>query len=759
MTRLATGLLAVAAIVGLGWFLARPAPPASAVTPAANGDISPETPAADPPAVTAVAAAPYHSGVEDTAAAAGARATLALEVEDPDGRRQAGVPVALFLVSKAQVVVAWRGETGTNGVAVCPRPSLFAEAARDGVRLEAGLLVPFPSPRLETVDPRSTTARRLKLVLPPTGRFAVVLKGEDGEPVRESASVGLSISGDSGRIEGHPFPETVREVRDGAASWEHVGPGLRFLVRVRSSERPPAETEDDGPHVAGERRRTHVTVRAGHPSVTIRLLDADRAPVAGTTVSTVVEISDGKRTRVATDRPRTDGEGRIRLPLRDAWSAGERRVLVVRDEHRGKLEVDLSREFPAGVTDLGDSAFDGGDPLASGIVVDGAGAPLAGAVVAVTATRAAEPAARHELAAVTGADGLFAIRDAARFDAVEVAVSLRDHLAPPRRKERPGVAGLRFTLRRPGSIAGRILFDEGTPITEIGMRISRIEPPVSGAPLPPCPVTPPDAEGRFELKSIEPGTCDLEVAISGDSGPVWTAAGVRIPEGGPAADPRLAAIDLRGRLRKVVVHVTGQEGRPVQNATVAVAGRPDAWISRARFEAKGPWTLLTTAASIEIEVRAPEHRTERLRTEAAECTVRLRPRIRLHVALSPEVMVPDPACRFRLHHRFRPAAEAPVPAAGPRGESAISAGEGFSLGLVGDGLVRNDFGNRREIDVELAESGRYELGLSLSRDGKKWVRLRAVVPSHVDVPDAETASVTLSASFEDLDRAFLDLPR
>jgi hypothetical protein len=67
---------------------------------------------------------------------------------------------------------------------------------------------------------------------------------------------------------------------------------------------------------------------------------------------------------------------------------------------------------------------------------------------------------------------------------------------------------------------------------------------------------------RLTWPAVRPGTYTLAFVVRGITEPLATIAGLTVPLP-PDGDPRLRDIDLRDRVRAIVVHVNDREGRPV----------------------------------------------------------------------------------------------------------------------------------------------------------------------------------------------------
>ena len=179
---------------------------------------------------------------------------------------------------------------------------------------------------------------------------------------------------------------------------------------------------------------------------------------------------------------------------------------------------------PGAATDLGEIRLDPGVDV-EGRVVDGAGAPVPGAVVS-----AGELWTPTREDVVTGRDGLFTLRHLARGTGA-ISVAAEGFLAREVPVEVPAAGPVVVTLRRGGTLVVRILDAGGGPVAGANVRLTR-----AGAEPGEYEAETTDHRGRIELR-LEPGRwtarlCDDEWRDSTDPAAAKEA---DLPEEGAAA--------------------------------------------------------------------------------------------------------------------------------------------------------------------------------------------------------------------------------
>lgn len=360
-----------------------------------------------------------------------------------------------------------------------------------------------------------------------------VVDDADGRPVA-GARVRLIAWGDAAWF------ETWREARtvsDGTARFERVSPG-RVGVLVDDGAQLRADVERGVTSVVEARRASDVIVSA-------RVVDARGSPVAGAVVEAFDERAGDP---VATSAP-TDADGRVALTglharqwvaARVAGGGGSRLVALAspayaRDEARGSAPVIVF------------TLLSGGRAL-HGHVVDGAGRPVTGARVRVSAPAREDPEfgadgapcfERAPRVGVTDERGAFALAglpDAAPTDFDVLRVEADGYAVVERATTPAGNASdeQRIVLTRAARVHGVVRFPDGAPaaFAEVRAEPESTEPSSAAGPearasdagmsarrTVPVVTARADGNGAFALEGIGAGRVVVG-ARAGGIGPV-----------------------------------------------------------------------------------------------------------------------------------------------------------------------------------------------------------------------------------------------
>lgn len=287
----------------------------------------------------------------------------------------------------------------------------------------------------------------------------------------------------------------------------------------------------------------------------------------------------------------TDDEGRLELPVPPPVEPGERRYVVLRmgapphaarparEPRIGALELPLAFDVESHVVhELGDCVLALEPLLVTGRVVDEQGLGVGDAWLDVSFPGQGE--ARHlarihmPSRPVVDADGRFEVRSRARPVEVQVGASAKGRVATSVRGIEPGVADVELVLAlsHAGSLAGRVLADEGVPLAGLELRsVHRDGGRPRGVAI--HPVT-----GSFRIEDVEPGTVDLDFVIHASGASLLELEGVQVLPDGPSVDPRLAEVDLRGRVDVLRLRLLDSDDRPIAERPARVVdpvGRGD----------------------------------------------------------------------------------------------------------------------------------------------------------------------------------------
>lgn len=574
------------------------------------------------PAVSAFAVA--QAELDGSPVAPVARATA-----DDRGRYRLAVPADGFweLALSAPGHVAQRltvgpveAEAVVDDVALAPAERLTVRVVDGaGEPLAGAVVVAVTAPRSERPvrwrDPRRGDAQ-------PGGPRRTARTGDDGRAVVfrragetlrvAAAAAGLApaleeaVAGDAVTLHLAAGEPVEVEVHDPSGK-----PVAGALVRLGPLEVPLGASGEDGRLTLHRDPRAAMQLLALGPAghrggLTVPAVQDDAAAAAAGTPAAAGNGAAPPEPRVISLAPSITVAGRTlgseqRDPVAGAWvwRTGEEER-AVRSDSRGNftlatpggpaavLHADAPGYGPARAV-LRDEQRDGGEPVtlllaataaAAGRVVDGAGAPVAGATVS------AEPRDRSGFLAwgsaptertVSGADGGFRLRELAAGSPVSLTAD-HEGYAPATLDLAPLTAG---TTR--GDL--EIVLDAG--ITAFGRVVDTDEEPVAGAEVELVP-TPQgtdilawmraardgagnsatsDRDGRFEIADLAPGRVDVHAAAAGFA--PLAVPGVELPAGQARVDLGTlllaAGLTLEGR-------VVDPDGKPLADAEVSSSG-------------------------------------------------------------------------------------------------------------------------------------------------------------------------------------------
>jgi RNA polymerase sigma-70 factor (ECF subfamily) len=569
---------------------------------------------------------------------------LRMRVFDGAHRPVAGAPLALSVaISKDDRAVWWRGLTGEDGIAIVPDAILRLMRSNRRRSTIATLGLPARDDRGFTVNLAAIPDAPIDFVLPPEGRVRVDLVDASGQPFLEDAIVGV------GRQEMDEVAGSRRPVRSshfipgqsdliwtratgGHVELDHVGLGLELTayLHVGDRERRPVLVDFQGPTAAGE--IATVVMKCGEPIavVTGRVVGPDGEPIRDWRLHAEYDVTSGK----SYESIATDEEGCFRLPLsRYAWQyEKEEEEFATRSL---MLTLDMPEDYGAdfvqtaivmtltpeqvkpGVHDLGELRFEGSTIVAAGHVVDPTGAPKADAYVAIEKFEASSQRWIEDgnFRAKSDATGAFSIRGRLEPQTLRIRLEGRGAYQPEVPEFRSGASDVRVVVAPSAALHGRVLVDAGVPLGELTIVLSESLIVPGSYSFDRAQLFQLAADGSFVLDTVKPGAGSLTIAISGGeagSAPLETLTQIddlTTKSGETLADERLAAIDLRGKLRVLDLHVVDEQGRGVPNALVSLLPEPIVDPHRPRRYATadedGRVRMLAAAPTYHVQVAAP----------------------------------------------------------------------------------------------------------------------------------------------------------
>lgn len=398
------------------------------------------------------------------------------------------------------------------------------------------------------LDTRNLPREPLVLRIGASGSVEVRVLDLDGKPL-EDGQVELRV--DAGTEGASPSFWSTGEyvgakLEAGRALFEHVRLDEALLATVHTAgAAAPVRKRFRGPRAWGERVEVEFALGEDQPVAIVRLLDEAGAPLTERDVRWTLSLTGEFTHSTNQGRQRTNARGEASFLLEAQWNAKMQRSLLVAldngEPFPPQARLDLSRAFAVGRHELGELVLRAPPLIAAGRVLDANGAPAAGARVQVTELFAERMDQLDQEVDCDG-EGRFALRG----DVRSTRVSVSAHTDSARSEELAcavGTSDLELTLIEGGRIAGRVLLDTPSAAAALSVSVSRVDQGYTRT-------EDLDAGGAFRFEQLDPGEWKLALAAKGahQATPVFELTGLHVPAGGECADPRLAEIDLRGRV-------------------------------------------------------------------------------------------------------------------------------------------------------------------------------------------------------------------
>lgn len=375
--------------------------------------------------------------------------------------------------------------------------------------------------------------------------------------------------------------------------------------------------------------RSQTRTQNGAVVIEGRFVDEHGTPVS--TADVEATLDEWSRTFISVSLAplRDDGNGGFRIMLDVSDKGVERKLLVI--VKRGKLgaRLDVS-EMGAGTHRVGDVRVAPPPALVTGRVLGPDGTPAPGIDVRLDRRwmGARDGAPTWNTAYVndtTDREGRYQLRGWVGTDELRVEASGRN-LGPVGRECRAGASGVELTLVACGAIRGSVLLDApcgaGALVIECVRHTPAHEAVVSTFPPP---------GGAFLVDGLPHGSYDLRFRAQDDIVSLASVEGIEARSSEDTGDPRVAALDLRGRLRCMHVRVELPAGVEPPFALVHVR-HSSTEDYRARW-VPGSFEVATGAPSLDLVLDAPGWRLERLSGVDSDRSVTLRPGLPVRLVL------------------------------------------------------------------------------------------------------------------------------
>lgn len=567
-------------------------------------------------------------------------------------------PVADYPVTLEEAREYWSEELAAarsheDGVATFPHVQHILVSRRhdDEGRLVAQLGVLAPTPIRAEIEEVHLGGALLELVAPATGSVEVHVLTFEQQPFAEDVSTSLTQVPDGAPRVPSPFSNERRsslrrEAEDGVARYEHVALGMDLDA---AASRPGCFVETHayapGPVRVGETVRLDVRFGEGHPILQLRLLDEDAAPFVRTDVTAEVRTYDGPLPGNNESYPSTDDEGFLRIDLSPVTEAEVRRSVKLElrgGETRPMAVVELPKTLRNGLNDLGEVTLGEAPLFVAGHVRTADGEPLRGALLTVEHRSDSDRSWRQKMRfnVRSEEDGSFEARGHEPDGAYRIAAQVGGHAAKWV-EFTPGDRDVVLELTPQGTIAGRLLVDEGIDVQGLRLRVSggpageRLAYRQRMARI--------EEDGSFAFEGLHPGP-GRTVHLQFDD--VWadlqTFTGVAAVTEAGTQDPRLNPVDLRGQLHAHRIDVTGV------GEEVALSGRVDYGPSGAeelefsRWVHQREFVLLSSSPRIDLVSTFDGFRQVELASVGESATLELQPALKVTIVLTGDQPLPKP---------------------------------------------------------------------------------------------------------------------
>lgn len=549
-----------------------------------------------------------------------------------------------------------RARTGADGLAHFPHFGAAYSAYVPELQSAWVVLEELGEPRVKREVALELLQREpVTLELGPGGECEVKIVDEDGSVPEGAFDVflGLVTSDDANLDELHPFwIDSVKRagVEGGSVVFRHVALGKRLVANVaREGTYSFQRAVELGPRTQSE--RATIEVRLGQRGATLvgRALDAEGKPLGGALVQVRLGGPDEEQRFQLGPPGRADVEGRFRCEIETGEWLKER-PFVLQLVQLGEDGADLAsaeRPLPPlvqGKNELGDFRLGELPVFAAGRVVDGEGQPVGGARVQAQ-KRGIEPGGTEEYvhpldhaSCLTDALGRFTLRAASRERELEL-VARKAHLESRPIRVTLGTRELQIELVAGGEIAGRLQVDAALPASRFYVFA---EPENAGGGEHQTQPMRPDADGRFLIRGLKPGS--YRVLVRDDQGwnEVASVAGVLVKEGERTRDTRLDPIDLSGRMRTVKLSILEVDGTPYQGEVYALLTRrePDGERTEYVQVRQGSASVLFELEPPSVSITAPGRLGVFIERLDSDRSVTLEEAPKLTFVLPPSVQVP-----------------------------------------------------------------------------------------------------------------------
>lgn len=552
-----------------------------------------------------------------------------------------------------------RARTDHDGMAISKNIDRYALLFNFDRRGEARLGFPVANKDASTapfsfvplpVDP-------LELRAPATGRVVVEVQDGHGGLVPMDGFVRLRVKDAAsdlprgGKGKARKLREGVREGADqrgrivsGTAEFTHVEVGLRVQAEAWFPDGSAARGEDDnGPLAENDSVVLPLIRPISTPTLVMKVVDPERRPLSNQRIEVAAMVGNppirGKWVR----RIMTDVDGILRTDLGDPeafpWDPPQkptgppdpivRLLLTSRIGQVPDLKGQL--DLPATIPDPyepGELMLSRGEVLLTGLVTDEAESPVRHARLLLERQKLGEDGklrwqGEEVLGNLADYEGKFVVRSMDISGVWRVRPERSGYMDTPWTEFRPGAA-LKLILQRGCKVVGNVLLDPELPAGALRVRLvirkqgaAEKDPPIFDA------TRNPGVLGEFEWDRLPEGVARLSIhtaAMARRS--LFSIEGVVLRPGPACDDPRLKDIDLRGKLRRIVVTLRDPGGNPVDGEATIISKSGD---EQPTVGGNSRIVLLAPPETVDLRVTNARFSTVVIEDVVADTQVRFRP--------------------------------------------------------------------------------------------------------------------------------------
>jgi hypothetical protein len=651
--------------------------------------------------------------------------TLEVKVVGATGEPVSDAPVVLRTPEGSRFVEHAERVTDANGGARFAH--LVLQAPELGLPLHVAVKGLLGESAEAALDRRAPPTAPLELRLPAFGGLDVRAMGIEGDPGTLPERVEVRYDDQPADLDTlwRSGPSVGAPLENGVARFRHLRVGADLIVSAKLKDsKEETRVRTRGPGFQGEVVPVELKLAANGALLRVRLFDPAGQPLAERAVTTRVDTRFDSHTWTVEAQHTSDAAGSVAVWIGAVARAAETRSLLVTETgpHGGPFRsgtLALRAALPSGCLDGGDLTLTELPVLVGGRVVDSDGIPIAGAkILAAVEMPGGEPGQFEtlDISLATDATGAFTLRGSSPTATVRVRA-----LHGERRSnavERPrGAADVVLTVWTGGAIAGRVLIDADVPIDALAAFVypsELVDPLVDAL----SSTTKFDPDGRFRTGGLLPGRYSF-----GFTG--WTAGrglgeirDIAVRSGETTADPRLAALDLRGRCSVLRVELLPPKpGAALRGQLSLRASEPVKSSAKPhRHEIQGPaFTLVVPWPASDITFDVLGYRRVELRGVRGEQRVELVPAPRLRLRIPADVELPSPPSYLKVH-------------LSPSGYESMTQPH----------QLETAFGPSREVEFRSPHLGQLEVHWYVEKRSPNWIqtaRLTENSPRRIEVLD------------------------